>query len=194
MKAVLSGVSKGYGGRQVLQNASCTLEGVNVLTAPSGAGKTTLARLLLGLETPDSGTIQLTGRLAAQFQEDRLCPQLTAVQNVTLVCPPGPGSRQEAEAALQALGLAQQERHKPAAQLSGGQARRVALARAMLAPADGVILDEPFQGLDDEAKQTAIRWVKKTLAGRWLLLITHDAAEAAAFGGGSVPWPLGQQE
>lgn len=186
MKAVLDHVTKGYGGQPVLEDVSLTLEGMNVLMAPSGQGKTTLARLLLGLEKPDEGTVTVTGRLAAVFQEDRLCPQLTAVQNVTLVCPKG--SERAALDALEALGLTEADLQKPAAQLSGGQARRVAMARAMLAPAEGVILDEPFKGLDGDTRQRAIAWTKAALAGRWLLLITHDEEEANTFGGSTLRW------
>ena len=88
--------------------------------------------------------------------------------------------------ALAALGLCEEDWSKPARQLSGGQARRVALARAVLAPAEGVILDEPFKGLDEETRQRAMDWVRRMLKGRWLLLITHDEQEAEAFGGARV--------
>lgn len=181
MKAVLKGVSKCYGSQQVLRNLDLVLEGTNVLMAPSGQGKTTLARLLLGLETPDSGRVETDGRIVAQFQEDRLCGQLSAVGNVALCCPQL--RREQIETALAGLGLWEEDWTKPARQLSGGQARRVALARAMLAPADGVILDEPFKGMDEATRKRAIDWVRQTLDGRWLLLITHDGQEADAFGG-----------
>lgn len=184
MKAVLNGVSKRYGDQWVLRDLNLTLEGTNVLMAPSGRGKTTLARLLLGLETPDAGRVETDGRIVAQFQEDRLCGQLTAVGNVALCCPQL--RSKEIEAALAALGLCEEDWSKPARQLSGGQARRVALARAVLAPAEGVILDEPFKGLDEETRQRAMDWVRRMLKGRWLLLITHDEQEAEAFGGASV--------
>ena len=186
MKAMLTHVSKQYQGVPVLRDVTLTLEGTTVLMAPSGRGKTTLARLLLGLEQPDEGRVECTGHLVAQFQEDRLCPQLSAVQNVALAA--AQCSLDQIVQALQQLGLNQQDLHKQAAQLSGGQARRVALARALLAPGDGIILDEPFKGLDETTRQKAIRWVQDTLQGRWLLLITHDHQEAAAFGGVCLRW------
>lgn len=181
MKAVLKGVSKAFGTQQVLRDLDLTLTDISVLMAPSGQGKTTLARLLLKLEVPDSGQVEVDGRIVAQFQEDRLCDQLSAVGNVALCCPQL--GRAQIENALAALGLSGGDWNKPARQLSGGQARRVALARAMLAPAEGIILDEPFKGLDEDTRQRALEWVRRTLAGRWLLLITHDEAEAEAFGG-----------
>lgn len=187
MKAILKGVGKRYGDQWVLRDLDLTLEEVNVLMAPSGRGKTTLARLLLGLEQPDSGSLVADGRIVAQFQEDRLCGQLSAVGNVALCCPQL--GREQIEAALEELGLCEEDWAKPARQLSGGQARRVALARALLAPAEGVILDEPFKGLDEETRQRAMDWVHRALNGRWLLLITHDEQEAGAFGGASVVIP-----
>lgn len=186
MKAILHKVSKSYQGQTVIKDLSMTLQGTTVLMAPSGHGKTTLARLLLGLEQPDSGSVLLDGTLAAVFQEDCLCSHLTAVQNVTLVC--GKAAKKAASQGLQALGLTPEDCKKPVAKLSGGQARRVALVRAMLAPADGVVLDEPFKGLDDATRHTAIAWTKQQLAGRWLLLITHSRQEAEQFGGTQIVW------
>lgn len=187
MYAELTDVTKRYGGETVLEKVSRRLEGTTVLMGPSGRGKTTLARLLLGLEQPDSGSLVADGRIVAQFQEDRLCGQLSAVGNVALCCPQL--GREQIEAALEELGLCEEDWAKPARQLSGGQARRVALARALLAPAEGVILDEPFKGLDEETRQRAMDWVHRALNGRWLLLITHDEQEAGAFGGASVVIP-----
>ena len=186
MKAVLHQIFKSYGPTQVLDNLSLTLEGVTVLMAPSGQGKTTLARLLLGLEQPDSGRMEITGHLVAQFQEDRLCEHLTAVENICLVL--GKSGKNRAEQALKQLGLEEQALKKPVCQLSGGQRRRVSLVRAMLADAEGVILDEPFKGLDADSRAMALEWVKQQIQGRWILLITHDKTEAEALGGTLLEW------
>lgn len=175
-------ISKSYDGLPVLQNFDfvlCAGERV-ALTGPSGRGKTTLARLLMGLEAPDAGTI--TGgaalRFCPVFQEDRLVPALSAVGNVGLVLLRAAFSG--IAGALAALGLGEEDIHKPVAELSGGQRRRVALARALLAPGDVVVLDEAFKGLDDETRAAAYRFVQAHLGGRALLLITHDAADVAA--------------
>lgn len=191
MEVTLQNVYKRYGAAKVLQGVSARLSGCTVLMGPSGCGKTTLSRLILGLEKPDNGHIQAPGKLVAVFQEDRLCPQLSAVENVALVC----GRAVEAAGvvrALKALGLEGESLQKPAAELSGGQKRRVALARALLAPADGVVLDEPFKGLDEAACLRAMEWTKRAAGGRWLLLITHDEAQARYFGGRL--WRLGEDD
>ena len=187
MYAELTGVTKRYGGETVLESLTRRLEGVTALMGPSGRGKTTLARLLLGLEKPDSGRVAVTARPPTVFHYDRLPPQLNAVANVALALP-GHGEAL-ARQALEELGLSDEDLDKPAAVLSGGQQRRVALARAMLAPADGVVLDEPFKGLDEATAARAMAWTRQKAAGRWLLLITHDPEQAAFFGG--TLWQLG---
>ena len=78
-------LEKQFGSTVLFRDLTFTVDGPAVLWAPSGWGKTTLLRILMGLEEPTSGIVQGVGRVAAVFQEDRLCPQLTAVQNVTLV-------------------------------------------------------------------------------------------------------------
>ena len=80
-------ICKSYGTRQVLKNVSGCAASFCALTAPSGSSKTTLIRILLGLECPDSGTVHREGAMSAVFQEDRLCGYLTATQNIGLVLP-----------------------------------------------------------------------------------------------------------
>ena len=149
MSIVIQNLSKRFGGKEVLQNFSWTVDGPQVLMGPSGCGKTTLLRILLGLETPDTGTVTGVVTPAAVFQEDRLCPQLTAADNLVLT---GHGlTREEAERELRALGFTGAELALPAARLSGGQKRRAALLRALLCrDAQTLLLDEPFTGMDAE--------------------------------------------
>ena len=80
------------------------------------------------------------------------------------------------------MGLTPQDVEKPVGELSGGQRRRVALLRALLAPADVVVLDEPFKGLDEAARQAAAAYVRRMQAGRTLLCITHEEGDAALLG------------
>lgn len=179
---ILREVTAGYTDKTVLRSLNASFakgERVAVM-GPSGCGKTTLLRLLLGLLTPFSGTVEGAGRwrCGTVFQEDRLCEQLGALRNVALVC------RKTEQAALRrqlaALGLEEDEQAKPVSQLSGGQRRRVALVRALAFPSDFVLLDEPFKGLDDAAKAQAMAFLQSELGDRGLVLVTHDAAEAAA--------------
>lgn len=209
MQIRLQNLCKSYGSLPVLRGINATLTGCTVLWGPSGCGKTTLARILWGLERPDAGQVVFSGlesaeqpqnpgqirlnrknrpRLAAVFQEDRLCGQLSAVENAALVCPRG------GEAAIldafARLGMSGEALATPAALLSGGQRRRVALVRAAMADAPGAVLDEPFRGLDEAARAAAMAYAKEAFAGKFLLLATHDAAEAEAFGPARLTLPL----
>ena len=175
-------VRKSYGHKVVLSDFSADFaEGrITAVMGPSGCGKTTLLRLLLGLEQPDSGEItRKEGAVAAVFQEDRLSEPLSAVANVRLVRPAL--SRASARGLLAELGLSEEDVTKSVSTLSGGMRRRVALARAIAADADTVVLDEPFSALDEATKASVMMAVKEHLRGKTVLLVTHDAKEAESF-------------
>ena len=177
-KLKIINASKQYGEHVVLSqfSAELPLAGVTVLRGPSGAGKTTLFRLLLGLEQPDAG--EITGmhgkKPAVVFQEDRLLPWATALENVSLV-----SDTARAEAALSRLGLCDNLCQLPR-ELSGGMRRRVALARALAYGGDLLFLDEPFTGLDEENKRIAARAILDEQVP--VFVITHDDLEAELFG------------
>ena len=120
---------------------------------PSGIGKTTLAKILMGLTKPDKGRIEgMTGRkLAAVFQEDALIEHWDAVKNIQLVCQ-GSISREMIQDEFDCIGL-KDYNDKPVSQLSGGMRRRVAILRSIMAESDFIIMDEPFKGLDDGLKE-----------------------------------------
>ena len=168
---------KAYGDRPVLENVSFTAGvGVTALWGPSGVGKTTLLRILLGLEKPDSGELMGTAvRWSAVFQEDRLLEGLDAAGNLRFALGPAYDTR-AAEAMLEELGLADVG-SKPVGAWSGGMKRRLALARALLAPSEAIALDEPFTGLDDENRQRAIRAIRRVAETKPVLLVTHDRTE-----------------
>ena len=172
-KLEICGLTKRFGEKTLFEDLDLTLAEPAVLWAPSGWGKTTLLRILMGLEVPDSGTVQGVGRVGAVFQEDRLCPQLTATVNLTLT---GHGlSPQEAERELRGLGFTDAELALPAARLSGGQKRRAALLRALLCKdAATLLLDEPFTGMDPETMKKAAALLKERRGERAVLLATHD--------------------
>ena len=182
----LRGVTKRFGAQVVLDGLDLDLAegGVTALMGPNGSGKTTLGRLLLGLAVPDGGVIHgLDGRRrAAVFQEDRLCEQLTAVGNVRLVLD-RTTRRSAVVAELRRVGLDGESLAKPVRDLSGGQRRRVAIVRALMAEADLIVLDEPFKGLDAEARILLMEYARERCDGRTTLLITHDPAEAQWSGG-----------
>ena len=182
-------ISKSYGETVVFRDFSARLPlgETSVITGVSGSGKTTLLRLILGLETPDEGAITgVPARRAAVFQEDRLCPQLTALENVLLIA--GRKREREARDTLARLGLGK-SLAVPAAELSGGMRRRCALARALCAKFDLLALDEPFKGLDEANRRAAMDAVHALPGDKTVLLVTHDAAEAEFFGGNRLSVP-----
>lgn len=185
-KILIQNISKAYSGKEVLKNFSLEIEKNRIfcLMGASGCGKTTLLRILTGLEKADSGNV--TGidenRISFVFQEDRLIEHLSALSNAILPLKANDESRKAGMKALSLLGL-QGEEKKPANKLSGGMARRVAIARAMLADADIVFMDEPFKGLDADNRTKAISFVKKYAEGKTLIVVTHSASEAELLNG-----------
>ena len=126
----LQHLTKRFGTAPLFTDLCMEVDTPVVLWAPSGWGKTTLLRILMGLERPTTGSVEGVGRVAAVFQEDRLCPQLNAVQNVTLVLPGAENQyKEQIVGAFQQLGMGIAALQLPARRLSGGQKRRVALLR-----------------------------------------------------------------
>ncbi len=179
---VLQNLTKTYGELTVLQDVCATLPAghVTCLMARSGGGKTTLLRLLAGLERPDSGEIHgRPGRCAFVFQEDRLCEAFSAIQNIKIAVPRE--RHKDIAPLLSSLLLDEEAQRKPVSALSGGMRRRLAIARALLAEGDLLLLDEPFKGLDEETRDTVLAVVKALLRGRTTVLATHDARDAVCF-------------
>ena len=186
-KLEICGLTKRFGEKTLFEDLDLTLAEPAVLWAPSGWGKTTLLRILMGLEAPDSGTVQGVGRVGAVFQEDRLCPQLTAVQNVELVLPEGKTQyKTQIVSDFQRFGYDEQALALPARKLSGGQKRRAALLRALLCrDAKTLLLDEPFTGMDAELVEDAVAVTKQLAGERPTILVTHDRTAADLLG-----WPV----
>ena len=173
----VSGLSAGYGGEDVLKDFSFdfTPPGAYAVMGGSGIGKTPLLRVLAGLMRPGSGSLGGFPELkrAVMFQEDRLLPQLTALGNVALV-----SDEDAARKYLAQVGLGGREDALPA-ELSGGQRRRVALARCLAFGGDAALLDEPFTGLDEELKARIAPHIARRFGH--IILTTHDEAEARLF-------------
>ncbi|MGR3494060.1 ABC transporter ATP-binding protein [Citreimonas sp.] len=161
------------------------------LLGPSGVGKSTLLRLLGGIgdevafdgiAAADDGA-PLDGRIALMAQGDLLMPWLDAIGNVTLGARlrGDAGRRDRARALLERVGLGAHADKRPHA-LSGGQRQRVALARTLMEDRPVVLLDEPFSALDARARAQMQDLAAELLAGRTVVHVTHDAAEAARLG------------
>lgn len=177
----------------------------NCLLGPSGVGKSTILRLILGLQTDghfegeitaDDGTA-LTNRVSYMAQSDLLLPWLNVLENTCL------GARlrgqapdtERARSLLHRVGLGAHLDKRPAS-LSGGMRQRAALARTLMEDRDIVLLDEPFSALDAGTRADMQELAAKALWGKTVLLVTHDPAEAARLAhqiillsaGGSTTW------
>ena len=169
-------LQKSYGAQRVLDDVTFTVtdEQITCVMAPSGIGKTTLLRILMGLEQPDSGTVSLPQdcRWATVFQEDRLLEHLDAFENLRFVLG-NDFNLSDAKNLLEKLGLTDLN-GKLVRDYSGGMKRRLALARALLATSDVLALDEPFAGLDEENRARAISCILERTAGKPVLMVTHN--------------------
>lgn len=184
----LKDVSLSFGALEVLRGASLTLEqGERIaITGPSGCGKTSLLHVIAGLLHPDSGHVRnRAARTACVFQEPRLLPWLSAVENVSIVIPHGTQG-QDALMLLKKLGLADSAEKHPC-ELSGGMQQRAALARALAYAPDLLLLDEPFRALDAASKALAIDAVNER-ADCAVILVTHSPEEADALGCRIIPF------
>jgi sulfonate transport system ATP-binding protein len=175
-------VDRRFGDRVVLDDLSLTIGESEfvVLLGPSGCGKSTLLRLLGGLDLPDAGTVSVPKARAIVFQNDRLLPWQRVLRNVTIGLYES-GADERALAVLDEVGLKDRARAWPRT-LSGGEAQRVSLARALVADPDLVLLDEPFAALDAITRLRMHDLVRE-LRHRHnaaMLLVTHDVDEAIA--------------
>jgi ABC-type multidrug transport system ATPase subunit len=169
----ISSLCKSYD-KSVLQDFSYTFPetGLFLIRGSSGKGKTTLLRLIAGLEKPDSGSVDTQGkRISMVFQEARLVPSLSLLENVLLVSKkPNP---KEAEQILDFLGLLEAKDKFPS-QLSGGMKLRAAIARSLYYGGDVYLWDEPTKELDPENRNTVINTAKALSETKLVIVVTHD--------------------
>lgn len=172
MRAV---VTKHFGQQLIFSHFPVEVEQGSIvrLAGPSGSGKTTLMRILSGLESNEEpgNNDFLSHRFAWVFQEDRLAETMSGYKN--LYYSVGPLSKKSAEEYFSMLGL--DDISKPVSQYSGGMKRRLALLRAMLCPGEIIMLDEPFAGLDDRARESACEFIMSMRKGRTIIFSGHDA-------------------
>ncbi len=181
MRIAAEGIVKRFGDKTVLPGISFAVgEGAALhVGGESGSGKTTLLRILAGLEKPDAGSLCFTAggreitapRIGMVFQEDRLIGHLTAEENVMLCAPD-----QSAEAVRLSLRelLPAGVLTRPVRELSGGERRRVCIIRAFAAPSDILLLDEPFNGLDEDNHRRAADYIRENRGQRPLIITSHE--------------------
>lgn len=175
----LKEISKSFGEKRVLDKLSFSFPDseTSVIMGQSGCGKTTLLRIIMGLEKPDGGKLELDcEKLSAVFQEDRLADDFSAVRNVIYAAST---TREKAEGLLTRLGLGE-SMYMPVRELSGGMKRRVAIARALLADFDLLVMDEPLKGLDAETKRAVIGIIRELCENKSVIVVTHDENEASS--------------
>ena len=170
-------VSKSFADKTVLSNVSFTVKGGStaVIQGASGSGKTTLIRIIAGLIKPDSGSVNgiTPDKVSFLFQDDRLFPWLTALQNVEAVIKQKDG-KMLARELLDMLGLGSAaDMNAYPSELSGGMNRRVAIARALAYDSELLILDEALRGLDEANTENTISVIKQYSRGKTLISVTH---------------------
>ena len=170
-----------YDNKEIFHNLNLQILDHEVLSllAPSGYGKTTLARILAGLETNYQGSITGNGTVSYLFQEDRLLPWLSVKDNINLPLKKEK-EFQNALHYLKLLGLTN-EIHSFPTELSGGMARRVALIRAFSYDSDLLILDEPLKGLNPELRDIVIKMIVEEKCRRSVLVLMHSREEVLPF-------------
>ena len=196
MKLHLHSLCKSFGNHSALDRVTLDLENVRslVLIGPSGGGKSTLLRIIAGLECPDSGRVEINGEpvvfeeesllrhrrtLGTVFQAFNLFPHLTALENITLPLEKvhGQTPAQAGEIARQLLTRFRLEKHaaKRPAELSGGQRQRVAIARAVSIKPRLHLFDEPTSALDPEMTSEVLDMIRELREeGRDFILVTHE--------------------
>ena len=180
-------ITKKYDDMIVFENYSLKLQKgkITAIIGKSGCGKTTLLRLLMGLETVNSGSIKGidTKNISVVFQEDRLIDSLSIYKNICLphINKNKLPSKEKVRDIVNSLHI-EADIEKKVGELSGGMKRRVAIIRAMLAEFDTLILDEPFKGLDDETKRITMCFVKEFSKENTVIIVTHDKEDIEFLG------------
>ncbi len=172
----LKNIVKSYDGRRVLDGFSINAEkgGPVCLFGPSGCGKTTVLNIIAGLIKPDSGEIVGNGgKISYVFQEDRLLEWSNCEENIMLTA----SNVKKAKEFIHVAGLDDCMRLYPA-QMSGGMRKRAAIARAVAYDGDIVLLDEPFDGIDEERAEKIAEFLRRFVSDKICILVTHDTRQA----------------
>lgn len=188
----LENICKSYDEKTVLDNIMAEFpdDSITCIMGESGAGKTTLVRIIAGLENADRGTVSGAGGVSFDFQEDRLINDISAADNIMLVLDKNDFGGHDKKTMRKIINenlaevLKDYPSDKSTGTYSGGMKRRVCLVRAMMKKSDTVILDEPFSGMDEETKILAAEYIKKHRDGRICIVVTHEKSDSGLLDGG----------
>ena len=180
MTIQLQDVGKSVSGKELLKNINWEISSDDcfLLTGPQGSGKTMLLRLILGLEKPDTGSVNLLGdykyssvNAGVVFQEDRLCEQFSAVENVAMVN----ARLSEAVAREELLKFLPQDRlYIPVCELGEVERRLVVMIRACIIPSDLLLLDEPLRGMDSILAKKVITYIRDKAGHKGIVFVQRD--------------------
>lgn len=188
----LENICKSYDEKTVLDNIMAEFpdDSITCIMGESGAGKTTLVRIIAGLENADRGTVSGAGVVSFDFQEDRLINDISAADNIMLVLDKNDFGGYDKKTMRKIINenlaevLKDYPSDKSTGTYSGGMKRRVCLVRAMMKKSDTVILDEPFSCMDEETKILAAEYIKKHRDGRICIVVTHEKSDSGLLDGG----------
>ena len=176
----INNLTKKFGSKVIFNNFSLEFQDnkVNYLLGESGVGKTTILRIIAGLDKDFKGEIvPSNAKISCVFQEPRLFPKLTLKENVEIV---SESSKYKIEDLLEILELENEVNSLPSS-LSGGMKMRASIARALYHDGDVYLMDEPFAALNDELKARALPKIFELLKGKTVIIVTHNVEEANKF-------------
>ena len=180
MTIQLENICKSAAGQRILDNINWEIgsDDCFLLTGPSGSGKTMLLRLILGLEKPDSGSVNLLGdykyasiNAGVVFQEDRLCEQFSAIENVAMVNERLSGMVAEEELVKF---LPPDRLTVPVSELSPLERRLVVMIRATIIPSDILLLDEALRGMDDDLRKKVVSYIRDKAGHKGIVFVQRD--------------------
>lgn len=169
---------KHFGDKVIFKDFSLFIEDgtTAVVMGESGRGKTTLMRIIAGLDKDYDGFVEKNGKVALLFQEDRLVENISVISNLLLVT----DDRERALLLLKKLGLEKEEKSNISS-LSGGMRRRVSIARLLLLDFNTYIFDEPFSSLDEETKKRVSEIIREETKGKTIIVVTHTREDVSLF-------------
>ncbi len=170
----INDISKSFDSKEVIKNLSVTFpeSGFFAICGPSGCGKSTLLRIIAGIEKVNRGEIICNHSVSMSFQEPRLLPDRTALQNVNFVLGDKKATLGKSQELLYELGISDTSLYPD--ELSGGMKARVSIARALAKRSDIYLFDEPFANLDKETAEMTAEVIKRHTKSALVIAVIHD--------------------